>query len=123
MSVERVSFYILLAVVTIAFAWLLLPYYSAVLWGVILAVIFYPMQQHLVLLCRGRQSIAALLSVLMCICLVIIPTLLIFISLVQEGNSVYQRIITREYDINSYISLILAALPDGLEEWLVRFED
>lgn len=40
MSVQRASFYILLALVTIAFAWLLLPYYSAVLWAVILAVVF-----------------------------------------------------------------------------------
>ncbi len=47
MSVQRASFYILLALVTIAFAWLLLPYYSAVLWAVILAVVFSPVQQRL----------------------------------------------------------------------------
>ncbi len=46
MSVQRASFYILLALVTIAFAWLLLPYYSAVLWAVILAVVFSPVQQR-----------------------------------------------------------------------------
>ncbi|MBV2144363.1 AI-2E family transporter [Falsochrobactrum sp. TDYN1] len=122
MSVERVSFYILLALVTIAFAWLLIPYYSPVLWGVILAVIFYPVQQRLVLLLRGRRNIAAMLSVLMCICLVILPTLVIFGSLVQEGNTLYQRLSTREFDLNNYISRIMAALPDTLEEWLVRFE-
>ncbi len=122
MSVQRASFYILLALVTIAFAWLLIPYYSAVLWGVILALIFFPVQQRLVRLLRGRRNIAAFLSVLMCICLVIIPTLLIFGSLVQEGNSVYQRLSTREFDLNSYITRILAALPDTLEEWMVRFE-
>ncbi|GLU25799.1 AI-2E family transporter [Brucella sp. NBRC 12950] len=122
MSVQRASFYILLALVTIAFAWLLIPYYSAVLWGVILALIFFPVQQRLVRLLRGRRNIAAFLSVLMCICLVIIPTLLIFGSLVQEGNSLYQRLSTREFDLNSYITRILAALPDTLEEWMVRFE-
>lgn len=122
MSVQRVSFYILLAVVTIAFAWLLIPYYSAVLWGVILAVIFYPVQQWLLRVLNGRRNVAALLSVLMCICLVIIPTLLIFGSLVQEGNSLYQRLSTREFDLNSYITSILGALPDSLEEWMVRFE-
>lgn len=122
MSVERASFYILLTLVTIAFAWLLLPYYSAVLWGVILAVIFHPVQQKLVLLFKGRRNIAALVSVLMCICLVIIPALLIFISLVQEGNSLYHRLTTREFDLNNYISRIIGALPESLEEWLVRFE-
>lgn len=122
MSVQRVSFYILLALVTIAFAWLLIPYYSAVLWGVILGVIFYPVQQWLLRVLNGRRNVAALLSVLMCICLVIIPTLLIFGSLVQEGNSLYQRLSTREFDLNSYITSILGALPDSLEEWMVRFE-
>lgn len=122
MSVERASFYILLTLVTIAFAWLLIPYYSAVLWGIILAIIFYPVQQWLVRMLRGRRNIAAMLSVLMCICLVIIPMLLIFGSLVQEGNSLYQRLSTREFDLNSYISRITAALPDSLEEWLMRFE-
>ncbi|EEQ93361.1 Hypothetical protein, conserved [Brucella intermedia LMG 3301] len=122
MSVQRASFYILLALVTIAFAWLLLPYYSAVLWAVILAVVFSPVQQRLERLLGGRKNIAALLSVLMCICLVIIPMLAIFGSLVQEGNSLYQRLSSREFDLNSYISRILGALPDSLEEWLTRFE-
>lgn len=122
MSVERASFYILLTLVTIAFAWLLLPYYSAVLWGVILAVIFHPVQQKLMSLLNGRRNVAALISVLMCICLVIIPALLIFISLVQEGNFLYHRLITREFDLNNYISRIMGALPESLEEWLVRLE-
>ncbi|MBE0561731.1 MAG: AI-2E family transporter [Ochrobactrum anthropi] len=122
MSVQRASFYILLALVTIAFAWLLLPYYSAVLWAVILAVVFSPVQQRLERLLGGRKNIAALLSVLMCICLVIIPMLAIFGSLVQEGNSLYQRLSSREFDLNSYISRVLSALPDSLEEWLTRFE-
>ncbi|MFD1198785.1 AI-2E family transporter [Brucella gallinifaecis] len=122
MSVQRASFYILLALVTVAFAWLLIPYYSAVLWGIILALIFYPVQQWLVRALHGRRNIAAFLSVLMCLCLVILPTLLIFALLVQEGNSVYQRLSTREFDMNTYITRILAALPPTLEEWMVRFE-
>ncbi len=50
------------------------------------------------------------------------PDIADFGSLVQEGNSVYQRLSTREFDLNSYITRILAALPDTLEEWMVRFE-
>lgn len=122
MSVQRASFYILLTLVTIAFAWLLIPYYTAVLWAVIMAVIFYPVQQWLVLLLRGRRNIAAFLSVLMCICLVIIPMLAIFGSLVDEGTSLYQRLSSREFGINGYIARIMAALPESLEEWLKRFE-
>ncbi|OYR15066.1 AI-2E family transporter [Brucella thiophenivorans] len=122
MSVQRASFYILLALVTVAFAWLLIPYYSAVLWGIILALIFYPVQQRLVRLLGGRKNLAAFLSVLMCLCLVILPALFIFGLLAQEGNTLYQRLITREFDLNNYLTRILAALPDTLEEWMIRFE-
>ncbi|WP_343314485.1 AI-2E family transporter [Brucella sp. BE17] len=122
MSVQRVSFYILLALVTIAFAWLLIPYYTAVLWAVILAVIFYPVQEYLVRILRGRYNLAAFLSVVMCVCLVIMPLLIIFSSLVQEGNSLYQRLSTRQFDLNGYLNSIIAFLPDTLEDWLKRFE-
>lgn len=122
MSVQRVSFYILLALVTIAFAWLLIPYYTAVLWAVILAVIFFPVQQYLVRILNGRYNLAAFLSVLMCVCLVIIPMLVIFSSLVQEGNSLYQRLSTRQFDLNAYLNSIISILPDTLEDWLKRFE-
>lgn len=47
MSIQRTSFYVLLAVVTIAFIWLLVPYYTAVFWAVILAIIFFPVHKRL----------------------------------------------------------------------------
>ena len=40
MTIQRASFYVLLFIITIAFVWLLIPYYTAVLWAVILAILF-----------------------------------------------------------------------------------
>jgi len=92
MSIQRTSFYVMLAVVTIAFIWLLIPYYAAVFWAVILAIIFFPVHMRLAQMLGGRRSIAALLTVLLCIGLVIVPALIILVSLIQEGTSLYQRI-------------------------------
>ena len=39
-------FLLLLAGVTLAFAWLLWPFYGAVFWGAILAIIFAPLQRR-----------------------------------------------------------------------------
>ena len=36
------SFLLLLALVTIAFFWILLPYSGAVFWGVVFAIVFAP---------------------------------------------------------------------------------
>ncbi len=118
MSIQRTSFYVLLALVTIAFIWLLIPYYTAVFWAVILAIIFFPVHTRLERLLRGRRGIAALLTVLMCICLVIIPALIILGSLVQEGTSLYQRISSNEIDLNGYLVRIQNALPAFIDNWL-----
>lgn len=122
MTIQRTSFYILLALVTVAFFWLLVPYYTAILWAVILAILFFPIQRWFVRLLRGRRNIAAFLTVLVCICLVILPVAILSSSLVQEGSQLYQRLATREFDINRYVSQIISALPPTLEEWLKHFE-
>lgn len=118
MSIQRTSFYVLLALVTIAFIWLLVPYYAAVFWAVILAIIFFPVNMRLALLLGGRRGIAALLTVLMCIGLVIVPALIILTSLIQEGTSLYQRIGSNEIDLNDYLVRIQNALPGFVDNWL-----
>lgn len=118
MSIQRTSFYVLLALVTIAFIWLLLPYYTAVFWAVILAIIFFPVHSRLERMLRGRSGIAALLTVLLCICLVILPAMLILGSLIQEGTSLYQRISSNEIDLNAYFTRIQDSLPAFVDNWL-----
>lgn len=125
MVIQRIGFYVLLVLVTVAFFWLLLPYYSAILWAVILAIVFYPMQAWLTAAFGGRNGLAALVSVIVCICLVIVPTLALLGSLIQEGNGVYARITSREFDLNGYLTQIEAALPAWLTSWMesMRFGD
>ncbi len=43
MLIQRVSFYVLLVLVTVAFVAVLLPFYSAIFWSVVLAIIFFPL--------------------------------------------------------------------------------
>ncbi len=118
MSIQRASFYVLLIVVTVAFLWLLVPYYTAVLWAVILAILFFPLHKRLERFLGGRSTIAALLTVLLCICLVILPALAILASLVQEGTSLYQRISSNEIDLNAHLLRLQAVLPTFLDNWL-----
>ncbi|KAB0459068.1 MULTISPECIES: AI-2E family transporter [Agrobacterium] len=118
MSIQRTSFYVLLAFVTVAFLWLVLPYYGAVLWAVILATIFFPVHRRLERTLNGRGGIAALLTVLLCICLVILPAMLILGSLIREGTSLYQRISSNEIDLSAYLVRIQDALPQFADNWL-----
>ncbi|SOC84033.1 protein of unknown function DUF20 [Ensifer adhaerens] len=122
MSIQRASFYVLLLLITIAFVWLLIPYYTAVLWAVILGILFYPVHELLERLTGGRSTIAALLTVLLCICLVILPALAILASLIQEGASLYQRISNNEIDLNAQLLRLQAILPAFLDNWLASLK-
>lgn len=122
MSIQRASFYVLLVIVTIAFLWLLIPYYTAVLWAVILAILFFPVHRRLQRLVGGRSTIAALLTLLLCICLVILPALGILASLIQEGTSLYQRISNNEIDLNAHLLRLQAVMPAFLNNWLAALK-
>lgn len=116
--IEKRAFELLLAGVSIAFVWILLPFFSAIFWGVILALVFMPVQRRLLALYGGRRNLAALTNLLICIFIVIIPVTLIAGSLVQEGTSVYQRVRSGELDIGAYVEQARQALPPSVDDWL-----
>ncbi len=115
------SFLLLLAAVTIAFIWILLPYYGAIFWGAILAIIFMPLNRRLLGKMRGRRNLAALITLLVIILIVIIPLILISASLLQEGAAIYKRISAGELNMGSYFEQIMNALPASVHDILIRF--
>ncbi|WP_417434280.1 AI-2E family transporter [Hoeflea sp.] len=116
-SVQRAGFYVILTLTTVAFSLLLLPFYSAVLWAVTLAIVFHPVQRFLVGRLNGRAGVAALLSIAMCICLVIVPVVVILASIAQEGTSLYQQVSSEEFDLRGKVGQITSAVPSFIEEW------
>ncbi|MFC0268700.1 AI-2E family transporter [Kushneria aurantia] len=117
-QIDKWAFLLLLVAVSCAFVWLLLPFFSAIFWGVILALLFMPLQRRLLKLFGGRRNIAALCNTLICIFIVIIPVTLIAGSLVQEGSVAYQRISSGQLNIGGYVEQIRQALPPFADQWL-----
>ncbi len=110
-TTEGVSFITAVVLVTVAFLWLLLPYYGAILWAVILAILFRPLYRRLFHRFGGKANVAAGLCLLACICIVVIPGSIVLASLAQEATSLYQRIDTREFDVSSMLQQVYDALP------------
>ncbi|OLO07012.1 AI-2E family transporter [Salinicola sp. MH3R3-1] len=115
---QHKAFILLLTLVSIAFVWLLLPFYGAVLWAVILAILFQPMQRRLERRLHGRRNWAALISVAACVFIVILPITLIFGAMVREGASVYQRVGSGDIDFNHYVQQFQGSLPVSIQDWL-----
>ncbi|VTU21046.1 AI-2E family transporter [Variovorax sp. RA8] len=120
-DLQRTVFLLLLAAVTAAFFWILLPFFGAVLWAVALAILFTPLYRRLLKRMPGRHNLAALATLAICLVIVIIPLAMVTVSLVQEASLVTQRIRTGEINFARYFQQVLGAMPQWLLNLLDRF--
>lgn len=110
-ALQNKALTVLLALVTIAFFWILLPYYGAIFWAVILGILFAPLQRDLVVRLGRRRNLAAGTTLLVCLLIAILPVIIISALLVQEGTTLYQRIESGQLDIAGYLETGKAMLP------------
>ena len=82
-ELQQKAFLLLLIVVTLAFGWILLPFYGAVFWCAILAIIFAPFYRRLLVVMHQRQNLAALTTLLLSLVIVILPFTFITAFLLQ----------------------------------------
>jgi predicted PurR-regulated permease PerM len=120
-NLEDNTLLLLVVVVSLAFAWILWPFYEAVLWATVLAIVFSPLYRRLSSVMGQQQSLAALATVLIILTLVILPLTLIAASLVQEATNLYDRIQSGELDFGRFFQEFLNALPTWATDLLNRF--
>jgi len=108
---EGKTFQLLLLGVSLAFALILWPFFGAVLWGVILAILFTPLYQRLSKIMRQRRTLAALATLTIVVVIVMLPLALIVTTLVEEAFRVDQRIESGELNFGRYFRQVFDALP------------
>lgn len=112
------SFVALLLLVSIAFAWLLRPYYGAIFWGTVLAISFAPLHRRLAGSMKGSPNLAALLTLILCLIIVILPVTVLTGSLIREGALLYKRVESGQLNLGLYFEQIVGALPPYVHEAL-----
>ena len=117
---EDSSFLLLLVLVSLAFFWVLWPYYGAVFWGSVLAILFNALFLRLLRKMPQKRTLAALLTLSIILVLVILPVGLISALLTQEAASMYQRVQSGELSIGRYFQQIYDALPSWVNGILDR---
>lgn len=120
-ELQRKVFLFMLFVVSLAFAWILMPFYGAVFWGSVLAIIFTPFYRKLLVVMNQRSNLAALTTLLLCLIVVILPVTVMTGSLIQEGAIVYQKIRSGELNFGAYFQQVMSGLPPWLVNLLDRF--
>jgi predicted PurR-regulated permease PerM len=114
------AFRLLLAAITLAFLCVLWPLYSAVLWGVIIAILFAPLNGWMLRRLSGGRNRAALCTVLVVLVGVMLPLGLVAAALVQEAASMVNRLQRGDVNVATYFDQVLAVVPHWLADWLSR---
>ncbi len=117
---ENVFFVAMLTLVTVAFFWVLGGYLTPMFWAVVLAVLFFPVQQRLLARVGGRQSVAAGLTFTLILATVIIPTGFIALAVGKEASLLVSRLQSGEIDPGAVLQWAESVAPQ-ITELLERF--
>lgn len=119
-DIEDHTLIVLLIAVSVAFAWILWPFYGAILWATVLAIVFAPLYRRLFSAMGGQRNLAALASMLIIVTLVILPLTLTAASLLQEATNLYETIEAGQTDFGQAIKQVIDALPTWATDILNR---
>ena len=112
------SFILLLALATIAFIWVIEPFWGAVFWSVVLALLFHPLQRKMSAWMAGRHNMSALITLLVILLMVVLPIFLLAMSIANELSNLYQSVQSGQININQIIDRFLEALPQQVYAYL-----
>lgn len=120
-TLEYKSFLVLIGLVSLAFAWVLWPLFGAVFWAAVIAIVFDPLNQRLLVIMKNRRSFAALATVLIILVIVIVPLLMIAAALAQEASGLYGQVQSGELNFGRFFQPVFDALPQWASNPLGRF--
>jgi predicted PurR-regulated permease PerM len=119
-SLQRAFFLGLLLLVTLAFVWLIGPFFKPIFWAVVLATLFYPTFQWWERQVGGRSVLASLGTIATIVFIVIVPLLLVGLLVATEASSVYQRLADGQKSLPMTAQDLKAMLP-AVADLLERF--
>ena len=119
-ELQSKTFVFLLIAVSVAFAWILRPFFGAIFWGAAFAILFAPLFRKLLVRFHGRRNLAAAVTLLLCVLVVILPLTAVVSSLINEGTHLVQRLGANPLDLSTYVKQIVHQLPSPLERLLER---
>ena len=106
---------------TLAFCWLIGPFSGAILWSVIAAILFAPLNTRLLKAMPKRRNLSALLTLMIIVAVAVIPAMLLGAALLDQTASTYDRIQSGEIDLSRAFLQAERHLPDVVRKWLAEF--
>jgi predicted PurR-regulated permease PerM len=117
-SLARVFLLFLVGIATLSFLWLIAPFSGAILWAVIVAVLFEPLNARLLGMMPQHRNRAALATLFVIVIAVVVPAMLLGAALLGEATALYGRISAGEIDLGRWFGDMQAHLPAWARRWL-----
>ncbi len=117
-ALRNKAFLLLLGAVSLAFAGILWPFFGAVFWGMVLAIVFTPLCRWFlprVGRSRNRASLATLAVVLV---LVVLPLTFLTLAVIDEAAGLAERLRSGQIDLGHQFEQLTKALPHPLQRLL-----
>jgi predicted PurR-regulated permease PerM len=96
------------------------PYFSALFLAAVFAVLFSSWYRHALKVLRGKETYAALLTVLLVLCLILLPLMLLGVLLFQEVFTIY-GMLTGEGTLISAFNKITDAITQYMRTFIPSF--
>ena len=119
-TIRSVSFFLLVALTTIAFLTLIGSFLMPVFWAAVLATVFHPLQRRYVARLGGRRSLAAFATMLTIIGLVVAPLFLIGLAMSREVLDLHDQIVSGAIDLQAPLRF-LRRIPLLASDYAGRF--
>ncbi len=117
---NRLPAFLLLAC-ALALGWILQPFWGAILWAVIIALLFLPLFKRLLPRLKGRRSLAAGLVLCVVVLIGVLPLIALAASLAQEAANVYKLVSSGAWAPERALRTVMGSLPSWAADVLARF--
>jgi predicted PurR-regulated permease PerM len=119
-DLEDRVFLIFVTAVSVAMLWITAPFYGAILWALVSAIVFSGVNTKILRVMPKRENSAALLTLILIIAIVIIPAVAVGSLLIDEALGTYVKIKSQQIDFGRAVLDVWAAVPEPVRAQLDR---
>ncbi len=123
--IKHIFFFTLLVAASLAFIFLLKPFFEPILWAATFAILFSSLHKFILNKFKGKHSLSAFITLLLILFTVVVPATTLSIAVVNEGTDLYSDIRDGVYDFSKPLAWIQKSLPivsDSLNKVGIDFE-
>lgn len=107
----HIFFLLLVLIVSATFVGLISDFLMGAFWAIVLTILFHNVYNRINVRLKGRETLAATLTVLLVIAIVVIPVLMIGSNIVSESIFYYEQVNSGDFNISEKIDEVRNNLP------------